>query len=73
MSMIEDKELTEFKASLSEEEARGFAGLAWCFPNTRNKTMDPDLALAFAEILDAVVNGGFNTVESYLVSKGEQS
>jgi hypothetical protein len=32
--------------------ARERAARAWCRPTTQNKAMDPELAEAFAEILD---------------------
>ncbi len=66
MSIIDGKELFEYKPKLSQEEARGFAALAWSYPANKSKIMDVHLALAFAEILDIVVNGGFDTVDSYI-------
>lgn len=66
MSLLDGAELKEHKPKISEEERLGFAAIAWTFPKTRHLVMDTDLAGAFAEILDIVVNGGFNTVDSYV-------
>lgn len=71
MSMIDGKKLTEYRPRLSEEEARRFAGLAWTYPKNIGKILDKDLILAFVEILDIVVNGGFDTVDSYVQWKKE--
>ncbi len=65
MSMIDGKDLEEHKPKISEEARLEFAAIAWTFPETSHIEMDVILAKAFAEILDIVVNGGFNTVESY--------
>ena len=64
--------MVEFKKSFGEhtpdisvEEAEGFATIAWGFPETSHITFDPILAEAFVKVIDIIVNGGFNTVESY--------
>jgi len=36
---------------MTKEEARGIAATAWCQPETEGKTMDPELAESFADIL----------------------
>ncbi|KKL68475.1 hypothetical protein LCGC14_2124630 [marine sediment metagenome] len=69
MSMIDGKELEEHKPKISEEARLEFAAIAWTFPETSHKVMDPVLAKAFAEVIDIIVNGGFNTVESYVQFK----
>jgi len=33
--------------------------------------MDPVLANAFADIIDIIVNGGYNTVESYVQDRNQ--
>lgn len=38
---------------MPSENALHKAAQAWCDPRTSSKTMDPDLAVVFAEILDA--------------------
>ena len=49
MPTLDNTELSEHEPKLSEEEARGFAALAWTFSKTSHITMDPNLAEAFAE------------------------
>ena len=65
MSMIDGKDLEEHKPKISEEARLEFAGMAWTFKETSHIEMDVVLAKAFAEVIDIVVNGGFDTVESY--------
>ena len=69
MSMLDEVELTEHKPKISEEARLEFAAIAWTFPATSHKVMDSILAKAFAEVIDIIVNGGFNTVESYVQFK----
>ena len=69
MSMIDGKELEEHKPKISEEARLEFAAIAWTFPETSHIKMDVTLAKAFADVIDIIVNGGFNTVESYVQFK----
>ena len=69
MSMIDGKDLEEHKPKISEEARLEFAAIAWTFPETSHIEMDVTLAKAFADVIDIIVNGGFNTVESYVQFK----
>jgi hypothetical protein len=40
---------------MASETARMAAARAWCNDTTKSKVMDPDLAEAFAEILDGYI------------------
>ena len=62
-------ELEEFKPTIDEEARMEFAAIAWTFPETSHIVFDPILARAFAEVIDIIVNGGFDTVESYIAFK----
>lgn len=39
---------------MTHEQALGLAAQAWCQPQTSGKIMDPDLAEAFAHIIEDV-------------------
>ncbi len=60
--------LKEHKPYISEEARLEFAAMAWTFPETEHIEMDVVLAKAFAEVIDIIVNEGFNTVDSYVQS-----
>lgn len=66
MSLIDGKDLEEHEPKISEEARLEFAAIAWRFPETENIVMDPILAKAFADVIDIIVNGGFNTVGDYV-------
>lgn len=42
------------------EEARQKVGACWCHPTMRDKVMDPELALVFAEVLKEETDKAFN-------------
>lgn len=71
MSPPNEMELKEFKPKISEQARLEFAAIAWTFPETSHIEMDVVLAKAFADIIDIIVNGGFDTVESYMQQKEE--
>lgn len=48
---------------MNSKEAREWAGSAWCQEATKNKIMDPDLAFAFADILEKIVNQELRAAE----------
>ncbi|KKK51930.1 hypothetical protein LCGC14_3110030 [marine sediment metagenome] len=71
MSLLDGAELEEFKPKMSEEVRYQFAALSWTFPETSHITMDVALAKAFADVIDIIVNGGFDTVDSYVEQRDE--
>lgn len=44
----------EKEKKMASKRAREKAAQAWCTPETKDKVMDPDLAEAFADILDSL-------------------
>ena len=64
--IMDDMEITESKPQISEKDRLEFAAIAWTFPETSHIEMDVILAKAFAEVIDIIVNGGFDTVDSYV-------
>lgn len=66
MSLLDNANLTECVPKITDMQCRGFAVLAWTTSNNKNKDVDVELAQAFADILSAVVNGGFDTVADYV-------
>ena len=44
---------------MASKQAREKAAQAWCTPETKDKVMDPDLAEAFANIIDDVKKVSF--------------
>ena len=71
MSLLDGAELKEVKPNISEQARLEFAAIAWTFPETSHIEMDVVLAKAFADVIDIIVNGGFDTVESYVQQKEE--
>ena len=68
MSLLDEAELKEFKPEMSEQVRLEFAAISWTFPETSHIEMDVVLAKAFADVIDIIINGGFDTVESWVQS-----
>lgn len=65
MSLLDDAILEEVIPDITEEKALEYAVIAWTFSETMNIKFDPILAKAFADIISAIINGGFNSPDEF--------
>ncbi|KKM82144.1 hypothetical protein LCGC14_1322540 [marine sediment metagenome] len=65
MSLLDDAILEEVIPDITEEKALEYAVIAWTFEETMNIKFDPILAKAFADIISAIINGGFISPEEF--------